>query len=274
MADGIIFRTVDMLRWGAAGGLGTGGNLSPLQFDENMWAFLTRIQALENNPPEAISILNFTVIGSQFEVNMTDGSTRGPFDLPIATFRDVGEWINDLPLLPLDFFSVINRGWYRTLIGHTTPAAPAVFDPDAIDEDSGSPTFGQKLYQLVFGEDAYIYVIGFFFPGRPGLGIEDGEPMAAHEFVHPVKFPAGLPGCVVKLKTACSADMSFPLQKNYTTNIGTVNILAGQTVGTFTFAADVSFAVADVVAVLKPTGGVDVGARALTITFNGVRIFS
>lgn len=272
MADGIIFRTTDGLRWGSAGGLGTGGNLSPLQFDENMWELLTRIQAIENDPPEAVGILNFTVIGSQFEVNMTDGSTRGPFDLPIATFRDVGEWVNDLPLLQLDFFSVPNRGWYRTLIAHTTPASPATFDPDAIDDDSGSPTFGQPLYALVFGEDAYIYVIGFFFPGRPGLGIEDNSALAGHVFVHPVTLFATLPGSKGHLKVDPAATMTMKVQKNGT-DIGTVSFAAGALTSTFSFVADVAFAIGDVLTVLKPNGGVDVDARELALTFNGTRIF-
>jgi hypothetical protein len=272
--DGIIFRTADILRWGIAGGLGTGGNLTPTQFDENMWAFLTRIQGLENNPPEGVGILNFTVVGSQLEVNMTDGSTRGPFTLPIAIFRDVGEWVNDLPLLPLDFFSVPNRGWYRTRVAHTTPASPATFDPAAIDEDSGSPTFGQPLYALVFGEDAAIYVIGFFYPGKPGLGIEDGTAIAGHEFVHEVKLLAGLPGSKAKLRIASSIDLTYPLRKNDVTAIGSVNFAAGQTVGTFTFAADVDFDVSDVLTVLKATQGVDADARELKITFNALRTFA
>ena len=33
------------------------------------------------------------------------------------------------------------------------------------------PTFGDPLYQMVFGEDITVYDIGFFFPGKPGIGI-------------------------------------------------------------------------------------------------------
>lgn len=274
MADGIIFRTTDGLRWGAAGGLGTAGNLTPLQFDENMWALLTRIQAIENDPPEAVSILNFTIVGSQLEINMTDGTTHGPFTLPIAIFNDVGEWVNDLPLLPLDFFSVPHRGFYRTRIAHTTPASPATFDPDAIDEDSGSATFGQNLYALVFGEDTAIYVVGFFYPGKPGLGIEDGTAIAGHEFVHDITLLAGLPLSKAKLRVASSIDLTFPIKKNDTTTIGSVNFAAAATEGTFTFAADVDFDAGDVLTVLKATQGVDSAARELKVTFNGTRRLS
>lgn len=273
MADGVIFKTTDGLRWGSGGGLGTGGNLTPLQVDENFWELLTRIQALENDPPEAVSIEDFTVIGSQLEIMMTDGSTRGPFDLPIATFRDVGEWTNDLPLLQLDFFSVLNRGWYRTNIAHTTPSSPATFDPDAIDEDSGSPTFGQPLYTLVFGEDAYIYVIGFFYPGKPGTGVDDDTAIAGHVLVHPITLPADLEDSRAALKIDPAADMEFIIRKNGT-DIGSVDFGAGDTVGTFTFADDVSFVAGDVLTLIKPTDGVDVDARELSVTFNAIRVFT
>jgi hypothetical protein len=270
MADGVIFRTVDGARWGAAGGLGTGGNLTPLQFDENFWELLTRVQALENDPPEAVSIEDFTVIGSQLEIMMTDGSTRGPFDLPIATFRDVGIWTNDLPLFELDFFSVAGRGFYRTLIAHTTPSAPEEFDPDAIDENSASPTFGSPLYALVYGEDTFIYVIGFFFPGRPGIGIDAGSAIAGHVLVHDIIMPADLTGSEAYLKTDAAGDMEFVIQKNGS-DIGTVDFVAGQNEGTFTFADDVEFAAGDRLTVLAPTDGVDTDARELSVTFNATR---
>lgn len=265
MADGVVFRTVDMLRWGVAGGLGTGGNLTPLQFDENMWELLTRIQALENDPPEAISVNGFTVIGSQFQVNMSDGSTRGPYDLPIATFRLMGEWVNDLPLAKLDIISAQHFGLYLVLQPHTTPAGPATFDPDAVD-GSANP-----LYQQLFGEDTYIYDLGFFFPGRPGIGIDDGAAIAGHVFVHPVTLPINLTDSKAKLKVDPVATLSFPIQVNGVTK-GSVDFAAAATVGTFTFAAAVEIAVGDVLTVLKPTT-VDIDARELSVTIKATRVF-
>lgn len=272
MADGIIFRTTDLLRWGLAGGLGTGGNLLPLQFDENMWALLTRIQVLENNPPVAISVSGFTVIGSQFQVNMSDGSTRGPYDLPVATFRFVGEWVNSLPLLKLDFVSKKGYGLYMVLIAHTTPVTPAVFDPAAVDTAPLSPTFGLPLYKLVYGEEEYIYDVGFFFPGKPGIGIETGAAIAGHVFVHEVTFPATLPGSTAYMKTAPAAAMTFKVQRNGVDK-GTVNFALGANVGTFTFAAATVFAVGDRLTLLYPNGGIDLNARELSVTFKAVRSF-
>jgi hypothetical protein len=267
--DGIIFRTTDGARWGAAGGSGTGGNLTPLQFDENMWELLTRIQAIENDPPEAVGVNGFTVIGSQFQVNMTDGSTRGPYDLPIAAFRDVGIWVNNLPLLVMDFFQVPGRGYYRTLIAHTTPDSPAVFDPNAIDEDSGSPTFGQPLYSLVLGEDASIYDVGFFMPGRVGQGIAVGEEMFAHTFVRDVTLPLDLPGSLAKLAAACAADMELEIYQD-TTLQGSVTFAAGETDGVFVWTTAVDFAAGETLSV-HPPATLDATARGLKISFKAVR---
>lgn len=271
MADGIVFRTTNNNpgKWGAEGGTGTGGNLTPAQFDENNWELLTRIQALENDPPVAISVIGFTVIGSQFQVNMSDASTLGPYDLPIAVLRDVGVWTNDLPLLVNDFFQVKGFGYYRTVIAHTTPASPATFDPGAIDEDSGSPTFGSSLYQLVLGENEAIYDVGFFMPGRPGQGVNTGEEMFAHTFVRDVILPAGLTGSVIKLAGVTAADLDFDITKN-AVSVGTASIAAGETVGTFVFAADVSFVAGDTLAVLPPAA-LDVTARGLKISFKALR---
>lgn len=268
--DGIIFRTTDGARWGAAGGTGTGGNLAPLQFDENMWELLTRIQAIENDPPVAVSISGFTVIGSQFQVNMTDATTRGPYDLPIAIFRDVGIWTNNLPLLVMDFFQVPGRGYYRTLIAHTTPVSPAVFDPNAVSAVAG-PTFGLPLYALVLGEDGAIYDLGFFFPGKPGVGVDNGAAIAGHVFVHPVTLSVGLTGSRAILKVAPTGDLSFDIEINNTV-VGSIDFASGETDATFTFTVDVAIDPGDVLTVMKPTL-VDVTAKELSITLKGTRVF-
>lgn len=271
MADGVVFRTTDGGRWGAGGGTGTGGNLTPLQFDENMWELLTRIQALENDPPVAVSVSGFTVIGSQFLVNMSDASTRGPYDLPIATFAWQGNWANNAIYSELDIVSAPHFGVYVVLHNHTAPASPATFDPAAIDDDSGSPSFGEPLYQQVFGEDTYIYDLGFFFPGRPGIGVEDGAAIAGHVFVHAVTMPADLTDSKATLKVGPSATLTFNIKHNNTV-VGSVSFAAAAVVGTFTFADEVDVAVGDTVTVMKPSA-VDSDARELSITIKADRVF-
>lgn len=264
--DGITFRTVDNTKWGAAGGSGAGGNLTPTQFDLNMWEFLTRIQALEGSPPTAISIQSITVVGSQFQVNLTDGSHQGPFTLPIATFHATGQWVNAYDYKRLDLFTVPHSGLYMVLIDHTSPTSPTAFDPNAVDGSSN------PLYQLVFGEDAYIYDVGFFFPGKPGIGVDDGAAIAGHIVGHPITLPAGLPESKAYLKTAASASMSFKIQVD-DVDKGTCDFVSGSHTGTFTFTADVDVPVGSRVTVLKPTGGVDIDARELSITLLATRVF-
>lgn len=265
MPFGLNFKTTDLAKWGNGNGLGTGGNLTPQQADENTWALHERLTDIESNPPEAISIAGFTVIGSQMQVNMTDGSTQGPYDLPIASFRLMGDWTNDMPLLPLDIVTVPHDGIYMVNIAHTTPAAPAEFDP-AADDGSGNP-----LYQKVFGDDAYIYDLAWFYPGAPGLGIDDDAPLAGHEFGRAVLCPAGLPDAKASLRVPPSASLSFDLQINGVVK-GSVDFASGSTSGTFTWAADVSCAVGDVIYIMKPAT-VDAAARDLTVTLILTRLF-
>ena len=265
MPFGLNFKTTDPLKWGDGNGLGTGGNLTPQQADDNTWELHGRIKDIEDNPPTAVSIASFTVIGSQMQVNMTDGSIQGPFDLPIATLRLIGDWVNDMPLLPLDVFTVPHDGVYMVNIAHTTPAAPAVFDP-AADDGSGNP-----LYTKIFGDDAYIYDVGWFYPGMPGLGIDDSSPLAGHEFGRAVVCPADLPDSRASLRVAPNFDLSFDLQINGVVK-GSVDFAAGETAGTFTWADDVSCAVGDVIYIMKPTA-VDSTARDLTVTLILTRLF-
>jgi hypothetical protein len=262
MADGIIFRNTDGAKWGA----GKGSALTSLEGDENNWEFLQRIQAIEGNPPLPVSIANITVVGSQFQVELTDGSSLGPYALPVATFELKGEWVNDMLYHELDMVSVANRGLYLVRIEHTTPSSPAIFDPTATDGG------GNPLYLLLFGEDEYIYDIGFFFPGKPGIGIDDGEAMAGFTFDRDVTLPAGLPGSVARLKTGGAAAMDFKIQVNGA-DAGNIHFNLGATTGAFTFDDAVECVAGDTVTILKPDDGIDTNARQFSATIKGQRLF-
>lgn len=263
--DGIDYRTTDNAKWGVGTGAGVGGRLTPQQADNNFWTLYGRLKDLEDNPPEATSILGFTVIGSQFQVNMSDGSTLGPYSLPVASFRLMGDWVNNMPLLELDIVTVPHDGVYLVNINHTTPAAPAVFDPNA---DDGS---GNLLYTKVYGDDAYIYDFGFFYPGQPGLGITDGAAMAGHIVARPIVLPANLEGSYADLDTPPAGDVSYPIQINGVEK-GSVDFASGDNVGTFTFLDQVSLAAGDKVRLMKPAT-VDTAALELSVTFVAVRQF-
>ena len=262
--DGIDYKTTDMAKWGVGSGSGTGGNLTPSQGDNNFWNLYTRLKDLEDNPPESINITGMTVIGSQWQVNMSDGSHFGPFTLPIAAFELKGDWVNAMTYYELDIISAPGFGLYLVRLDHTTPALPATFDPDATDDDD------HALYLKLFGEDAYIYDIGFFFPGRPGIGIEDGAAIAGHALVRVVTAPANLPGSIAKLKVAPASDLSFPIEHD-DVEVGSVDFEAGETNGTFTFPDEVDLPIDSVLTIMKPTA-LDVDARELKVTFKCTRI--
>src|SRR6476469_5575524 len=93
------FRTTDNAKWGA----GKGANLTPAEVDGNFWDLDRRTAALETSPPQPVGIAQVTVTGSTFTIVLTDGSSRGPFNLPAAKFNLVGEWAPNTPYVPNSF---------------------------------------------------------------------------------------------------------------------------------------------------------------------------
>ena len=261
--DGITYRNTDLAKWGT----GKGSRLTSMEVDLNWWEIYGRVKFLEDNPPLPVSIANMTVVGTQWTVNLTNGSTLGPFTLPIGTFELKGDWVNEMLYHELDIVSVPHRGLYLVRIEHTTPAAPAEFDPDA-DDGLGNP-----LYLLLFGEDEYIYDLGFFFPGKPGLGIDDGDAMFGFTFDRAVTLPAGLTGSVAKLLVACTAAMDMTIKVNGV-SAGSVHFNLGATTGSFVFTVAVDCEAGDTVTVHKPDDGVDATAKQLTVTIKGIRDFT
>lgn len=265
---GLNFKNTDNTKWGAGNGAGTASRLTSMQGDLNTWMLDQRMLALEENPPTAVSIVSFSVIGSQMQVNMSDGSHLGPYPLPIATFRLLGEWVNGYPYEQLNFFTAPGFGLYMVMIPHTSPASPAEFDPTAIDEDSGSPTFGQHLYQLVFGNETAIYDIGWFYPGTPGRGIASGEAMFAHVLTRTVVLQAGLPGSRAKLMAQCTSALQMDIMHNDDV-VGSLDFAIGDIEGTFTFDDDVTINIDDLIWLPPPAP--DATAKGLNVTIQATR---
>jgi len=157
--DGVTFATTDGTKWGA----GKGAPLTAIEADNDLWELLRRLNAIEDTPPSAVSISNILVSGSQLSFQMSDGSSFGPFTLPIATFRLRGDYVPGTHYFELDLVSVPQQGLFLVRLEHNG-ANP--FNPAATD---GS---GHAIYLKVFGEDTYIYDVGFFYPGVPGMGIQ------------------------------------------------------------------------------------------------------
>lgn len=255
--DGVTFVTTDGTKWGA----GKGASLTANEADNDLWELLRRINAVEANPPSAISITNILVEGSQLSFQMSDGSNFGPFTLPIANLRFRGDYVPGQLYFELDLVSVHQQGLFLVRLNHTG-ADP--FNPNATDVG------GNALYLKVFGEDTYLYDVGFFYPGLPGLGIDPGGDMAAHLLSRAVASLPGFPGSIARLRVAPTDDLSFPIAQNGTV-IGSLDFASGATDGVINVAADQSYQIGDIIA-LKLPAVIDPDARDLLVTLQFTRV--
>ena len=115
-------------RTAGAWGVGLGRNLTPAEVDGNHYDHKTRIDDLVANPPEAIGISNITSNGSQLMVYLEDGTSFGPFTLPIAAFRSRGDWAASTAYFTNDVVAVPGTGVYLVISDHTSAGT---FDEDA-----------------------------------------------------------------------------------------------------------------------------------------------
>lgn len=245
----IIYRTAGA--WGA----GSGANLTPAQVDLNFYDLSARIADLENNPPQAVSIESIDVTGNLISFTMTNATTLGPFVLPTARFRWTGEWTAGTEYFENDIFTN-GLSLYMVLVDHV---ADATFDPARFD------SVGFVYLQMLAVPDAFID-IGFFYPGVPGYGIEDGEPMLAFRAVRDFWLPGGIVLTQAGFESGATHEIIFSIRKNGS-EIGTWSSDTG-----FVFTADVQFVAGDVLSVVLTTPlQYDETARNFTITFVAVR---
>jgi hypothetical protein len=186
--------------------------------------------------------------------HMTDYSVIGPFTLPQAAFAFTGDFqaFHDYKLY--DFLTA-RDGLYLVLEPFTS-GAEFVFGPNL---------------QLIMPFPK-VFDIGFFFPGKPGRGIEidDYEAQAMFTFrcLREFYLPADLTDTVGGLLFEATGDLEYPIMKNLD-QIGTINIAAGADTATFTFADDVQFEINDTLRVLR-MATFDDTAKDLSVTFKGV----
>lgn len=120
----LIYRTANMLRWGA----GKGGDLDAEEVDKNFADLEERVWNMEENPPAAAGISNITQSGNQFTVYLSDATEFGPFTLPVASFRFLQDgWQPETGLFTWDVFVHERAGFYLVLQDHVTGDT---FDPD------------------------------------------------------------------------------------------------------------------------------------------------
>lgn len=127
-----------------AWGTGQGAPLSQPQHDGNVFDHETRIAALEAIPP-GVGIDDITSSGNVVTFHLSNDTTIDiAFELP--EFNPRGEWLNDTAYAYPDLVTVSNLGVFLVKEPHTTPAAPAEFDPNAIEENTDGDV---PLYQLM-----------------------------------------------------------------------------------------------------------------------------
>ncbi len=128
----VRYVTTDAGRWGT----GVGRALTASEFDENIYTVKLLAETAAAQTP--VGIDDFSVSGTNFYVNLTDGSTAGPYTLPVSTITPRGEWQASTSYAVNDTFYVNgNASAYIVRYSHTSSTS---FNENATNGD------GQYLY--------------------------------------------------------------------------------------------------------------------------------
>src|SRR5512139_1097480 len=114
----VVYRTDDATRWGS----GLGRPLHPGELDQNFWDVLQRLTALETSPPVPVSIASISYDAGTITINLNNGSSFGPFALPVAMPKWMGSWFNSTAYKYHDLVSVARIGIFMVLVDHVSPA--------------------------------------------------------------------------------------------------------------------------------------------------------
>lgn len=239
--NALTFRSDDPAKWGT----GKGAPLTKEEADNNIWQLLLYIAELQNNEAQPKEIQSITVTDNQMTITLSDGvTTFGPFDLKAAAFRWTGAFVGGQEYQKFDIFTA-NDGAYLVLQDHT---AATTFDPDAT-------TMSGALYALMFAFQN-IYDIGFFYPGKPGAGVDVDGAMFAFRFTRDAFLPADLGGSEAGFMVEpVDGAWSVDIQKNGSV-IGTYTFdpatSSSEASSFFDFPDDIQFNAGDVLAVIRP----------------------
>lgn len=255
----ITYRTTDPDKWGT----GKGANLTPGEVDLNFWELTQALSSIAALEPVEIS--NITVADGAMTVHLENGTTYGPFALPVAAFNWRGEWEDGTSYERNDVFLAglgETRGLYLVLQNHET------------DSDSGfNPSAGnmQGPFVTLMMPMPNRYDIGFFFPGVVGTGIEDGEAIFTLVANTPFWIPDDFEGSTASFKTESEPDeeMVFLIYKN-DEEIGAFVTGGSEPFFGMTSDGPVQFMPGDRLRVLKP-GSVDPDARDFAMNFAAYR---
>lgn len=255
-------------RTAGAWGAGKGSNLTPTEYDQNVYELAQAVAAAEGIAPYQITEIE--VINNQMTIHLDGGTSFGPYDLPVATFQWRGAWAPETQYYLGDFFNAAD-GFYFSTRDFISNAG--VFLP--LYGDGGGP------YAHLIIPYPNLYTVAAFFPGTVGYGVfaesSDSAAMFMHLFAHEVYFLAELPLAQAALYVPPTADVSYPIVKLTrdssgvtTETIGAVEFALGEDEGTFTFDLDVQFGPGDRMAILR-MGTLDDTARDFTVTIPGIK---
>lgn len=110
-------------RTSGAWGAGIGQDLTASQVDNNFYDLATRLNGLETNPPEPVSIEEITATATTLTIQLSDGTTQGPFKMPVATFNYRGLWTPATAYAINDVVSDLTGAAYVVKVAHTSSGA-------------------------------------------------------------------------------------------------------------------------------------------------------
>jgi len=141
-----------------------------------------------------------------------------------------------------------------------------------------TPSEGMLIFDSDLGE-ALFHQGGAWLPAGPKPydiaafiedTMDDGETVLRHVAARAFSLPAALTGSVLKAGSGATAETILSCEKNGV-QFGTITVAASATSGTFTAAAETSFAVGDVLIIEGPATA-DVSLADVAITLKGVRL--
>lgn len=247
-----IYRTEG--EWGPGKGL----NLTEVEVDQNFYGLEQRIGAVENNPPQPVSIDHFVIEGTLMTIVLTDGTEHGPFVMPVGQWRFTGPWMPVMQYFVGDI--VTNAG--NTYFVRVQHISEETFDPGLFGPEG-------EIYVLIMATPATPFeVVMPFYAGivADGSGATLSLYVAGRDFT----IPGDLAGVVAALVTAPSTTpLNFGVNLNDTV-IGTVSFEVGWNDGTAQGEGDPVPATIDIVAgdwlwISQPIG-VDPVAAGLAVT--------
>ncbi len=256
----ITYRTTGT--WGA----GKGSPLTSVEVDLNFWDFQQQINALIADPLEPNQIASFSLSGRLLSVVMANGTVFGPYALPVATFRDRGDWAASTAYLAFDFFKVPLLGLYLALENFTSGL---VFDANAVNVG------GEPLLRKLIGQvDETTQKIAFNWIGPfPS----DRSVLFTYQTDDAIIISSDAPGITMLGVAASANDLSFPIEHNGAV-VGSLEFLAGvgggaagSQQGEVLFNYDVILDPLDFLTVHAPVSVTDTTAARLSLTITAIK---